>query len=44
MEIRRALNADAADLVRLRSLMLEQVNGGLASPQDLKVMELRLQP
>ena len=44
MEIRRALHADAADLVRLRSLMLEQVIGGLPSPQDLKVMELRLQP
>ncbi|RJP27139.1 MAG: GNAT family N-acetyltransferase [Actinobacteria bacterium] len=39
MEIRTALPRDAADLVRLRAIMLEQVIGGPPSPQDMKIME-----
>jgi GNAT superfamily N-acetyltransferase len=39
MVIRKAGREDAADLVRLRVIMLEQVIGGPVPEQDLKVIE-----
>jgi GNAT superfamily N-acetyltransferase len=39
MMIRKAAKPDAADLVRLRAIMLEQVIGGPVPEEDLEVIE-----